>query len=287
MERKKIRLTLVVFVSISLLISAIPVWAEKAKLNGKIFVETNPKDARIRILNIKPKFYQGIELKPGKYHIEVSADGYEIIKKWVEIGHAEKKIVSFTLNPINKSAPKKEGLSNSEINDLLYGYLQLKKNAIDELKNRDLVLNSCEFKYTNKLFMEENIKFYKRNIVKAGAQASRCRDYILGIDYFLEMLRHYNEAFFHNIEKMAKVKNKKYCIILLVDRKQFISEINKIGQSIKNTGASDKYEQKLAEKLIEFSNFNLRSTKKVVHSYYEIGFTYAKKKYNPFYFHIE
>jgi len=42
-------------------------------LKGKLFVKTDPKDARVRILNIKPKFYQGMDLNSGSYHVEVSA----------------------------------------------------------------------------------------------------------------------------------------------------------------------------------------------------------------------
>ena len=52
---------------------------------SRLFVHTEPEGARIRILNIKPKFYQGIILKPGRYHIEVSADGYEMEKVWIKV----------------------------------------------------------------------------------------------------------------------------------------------------------------------------------------------------------
>jgi len=43
----------------------------------RLFVETKPQNAIVRILNIRPKFKQGMKLSPGKYHIKVSAHGYE------------------------------------------------------------------------------------------------------------------------------------------------------------------------------------------------------------------
>ncbi|MGB5965242.1 MAG: DUF1566 domain-containing protein [Sulfurimonadaceae bacterium] len=41
--------------------------------------------AKIRILNIKPKYTNGMWLSPGKYHIEVSRPGYQTYKKWIVI----------------------------------------------------------------------------------------------------------------------------------------------------------------------------------------------------------
>ncbi|MDY6839219.1 MAG: hypothetical protein SWH78_14740 [Thermodesulfobacteriota bacterium] len=42
----------------------------------RLFVNTEPQNADIKILNIEPKFIQGMELKPGEYLLEVSAPGY-------------------------------------------------------------------------------------------------------------------------------------------------------------------------------------------------------------------
>jgi len=48
-------------------------------------LRVQPEDARIRILNIREPFYQGIDLAPGKYHVEISKDGYETHNEWVQI----------------------------------------------------------------------------------------------------------------------------------------------------------------------------------------------------------
>lgn len=48
-------------------------------------VITNPNDARVRIMNIKPVYQDAIELDEGKYDIEVSKAGYTTYRKWVTI----------------------------------------------------------------------------------------------------------------------------------------------------------------------------------------------------------
>ena len=58
-------------------------------LKGCLFVETEPEDAKVKILGIKPKFRQGIELKPGRYRIQASAKGYKSQKEWVKIAPGE------------------------------------------------------------------------------------------------------------------------------------------------------------------------------------------------------
>ena len=40
-------------------------------------------------MNIAPKFKQGIELKPGKYHIKIDKKGYQTIDKWVTLKAGE------------------------------------------------------------------------------------------------------------------------------------------------------------------------------------------------------
>jgi len=70
---------------------------KKRSQKARLFVETNPKDARVRILNIRPKFHQGIILRPGRYHIEVSAKGYQMKKMWITIKKGETKTLRVSL----------------------------------------------------------------------------------------------------------------------------------------------------------------------------------------------
>jgi formylglycine-generating enzyme required for sulfatase activity len=67
---------------------------------GRLHVDTQPREAGIRILNIGPKFSQGISLEPGRYHLEVSADGYRMHKQWVTLAAGEEKTISVRLSQI-------------------------------------------------------------------------------------------------------------------------------------------------------------------------------------------
>lgn len=71
-----------------------PVFAVKYKL----YVFTTPDDATVRIENIRPKFKQGIELKPDKYEVQVKKDGYITYWQEVTIDNAN-KIIEVQLVP--------------------------------------------------------------------------------------------------------------------------------------------------------------------------------------------
>ena len=71
---------------------------------SSLSVNTVPDNARIRILNIVPKFYQGMELDSGRYHVEVSASGYKTEKRWLELSAGENKDITIRLERIQ---PKK------------------------------------------------------------------------------------------------------------------------------------------------------------------------------------
>lgn len=65
---------------------------------GRLFVKTEPINATIRIMNIKPRFRQGITLSPGSYHLEISADGYETLNRWINLSAGEKKHMHIELD---------------------------------------------------------------------------------------------------------------------------------------------------------------------------------------------
>jgi formylglycine-generating enzyme required for sulfatase activity len=59
-------------------------------------IKSSPDNAKIRILNIVPRFQQGMELKPGRYHIEISKTGYKRHTEWIELSK-EGKVHSVVL----------------------------------------------------------------------------------------------------------------------------------------------------------------------------------------------
>ena len=55
-----------------------PKYKTSSKAHGlySLKVITNPANARVQIMNVKPKYYHGIKLKKGRYNIRVSKPGY-------------------------------------------------------------------------------------------------------------------------------------------------------------------------------------------------------------------
>lgn len=73
----------------------------RQKDRGRLYVDANPPDAMVRVLNIGPRFHQqGMRLEPGKYNLEISAPGYETKVIWTEIIPGEDEIVTVDLEKI-------------------------------------------------------------------------------------------------------------------------------------------------------------------------------------------
>ena len=67
---------------------AVAVYTEQLKVNKKkLFVNVTPSDAKIYIMNIAPKFKQGIE--NGKYNIRIKKEGYKTVNKSVVINESD------------------------------------------------------------------------------------------------------------------------------------------------------------------------------------------------------
>lgn len=89
-----------------------PEAAEKvAKGKERLFVDVIPEDVTIRILNIAPKFEQGIEVGPGKFDLDIRRPGSEPQKHVVEVTQGAHKRVSFDLRTPQEreAAEAKEG----------------------------------------------------------------------------------------------------------------------------------------------------------------------------------
>lgn len=66
---------------------------------SKLYIQTTPADADIRILNIRPKFSQGMELDPGRYQIETAAKNHRTDTRWIEVKPGEDATLSVKLQP--------------------------------------------------------------------------------------------------------------------------------------------------------------------------------------------
>ena len=80
----------------------------KSSPKGRLYIDTQPGTAKVRILNIGPGFYQGMDLEAGRYHVEVSASGYETKKVWVSLDAGEDKNLDIRLKPVAKAVSGKK-----------------------------------------------------------------------------------------------------------------------------------------------------------------------------------
>lgn len=62
-------------------------------------INTNAAKAQVRIMNISPRFEQGMHLKPGNYDIQVTAPGYRPYRQW-HILPAGEQALAITLSPL-------------------------------------------------------------------------------------------------------------------------------------------------------------------------------------------
>ena len=71
--------------------------SEAAPMVARLYVDAHPDSAVIRIMNIKPRFQQGITLKPGRYHLHVAAAGYQSVEQSIELMAGEQRTVEIRL----------------------------------------------------------------------------------------------------------------------------------------------------------------------------------------------
>ncbi|MBU1642074.1 hypothetical protein KKE54_01825, partial [bacterium] len=107
-EEKKRALSnrlLAAILPVLLLIGAVSYYFSATRIEVKatyqLFIETVPYGAKIQILNIKPKYEMGIELKPDNYQIRISKKGYQTQTFWIKM-EQENKFIKCELKEIKK-----------------------------------------------------------------------------------------------------------------------------------------------------------------------------------------
>ena len=78
---------------------------EKARVSrshryATLAVSVDPSEASVRIMNIRPRFYQGIELKSGVYDLQVSAKKYNSKKILTTLRPGQDKIIQVSLKKL-------------------------------------------------------------------------------------------------------------------------------------------------------------------------------------------
>ena len=104
---------------------------------GRLYIKTRPVTATVGILNVKQKFHQGIGLEPGRYQLEISAEGHKTKRMWVSLGIQENKNLTVELLPIESSYQKPTQLSQDRIerwiNFLKEDNWDVRKSALKKL----------------------------------------------------------------------------------------------------------------------------------------------------------
>ncbi|MDY7033883.1 MAG: SUMF1/EgtB/PvdO family nonheme iron enzyme [Thermodesulfobacteriota bacterium] len=130
---------------------------------GRLFVRTDPKDARVRILNIRPRFQQGIELAPGKYHVEVSKAGYITEKEWIKIELGEEKRMTVHLRKLGDTFVNSLGMKFVFIRpgDFIMGSPQEEDYALAGKKEHRVILEKGYFMQTTEVTVGQFRRFVK------------------------------------------------------------------------------------------------------------------------------
>ena len=68
-------------------------------LYAELYVDPVPEKARIRVMNIGPKFAQGMRLAVGRYQIEVTAPGYKTYLQWITLEAGKMRRLKVELAP--------------------------------------------------------------------------------------------------------------------------------------------------------------------------------------------
>ncbi len=81
----------------------------------RLYIATIPENCRIRILNIGPRYKQGMILQPGTYHVEVSASGYKKQTRWITVDPGQEKHITVILQPYAQTAFEPEAVPTESL----------------------------------------------------------------------------------------------------------------------------------------------------------------------------
>lgn len=93
-----------------------------------LFINVEPSDAVIKIMNITPKFKQGIKLTRGNYRLKLQRSGFKTINKTIQI-KASSVTTSFNMVPIGLKQGDETSYSSNDENQNSKPKLQSESNS--------------------------------------------------------------------------------------------------------------------------------------------------------------
>jgi len=71
---------------------------KRSKLTkGRLFVNTDPAQATVKILNIKRRYHRGMAVERGRYHLRIIHEGYQPQERWVKVRANQNNTYTFKL----------------------------------------------------------------------------------------------------------------------------------------------------------------------------------------------
>jgi formylglycine-generating enzyme required for sulfatase activity len=145
------------------------------KLNiARLFVDVVPDSANIKILNIQPRFFQGIELDPGKYHVEVSAEDHETQRTWIDLKAGEDRTVDIRLNKIKDLLTNTLEMTFSRIRPgrFVMGSSDNESAGLSDEKEHTVTLNQEFFMQTTEVTVGQFRQFVQETGYKTEAEGT-------------------------------------------------------------------------------------------------------------------
>jgi len=145
-ERKNERLNLSLSAIVAPKVGRVPpapIPIEEAPVARTLYpftVTTHPRNARVRILNITPVYSAGMQLSPGSYHVEVSANGYSRQTRYIR--HKQRETYSHfeleRLQPVVVASPSIKAEETVAVDSVEISKPEAIRNPIDQ-KDAELV----------------------------------------------------------------------------------------------------------------------------------------------------
>ena len=110
---------------------------------GHLYVDSSPEGSQIRLLNIEDSYRQGMKLKPGRYHVEVSKPGHDTKTEWITLSAGEDKYIAIRL--AGKYVPPPAPQTGNLYVDSSPEGSQIRLLNIDEPYQRGMKLKSSRY----------------------------------------------------------------------------------------------------------------------------------------------
>ncbi len=133
-------------------------------------LKLNPINAKVEFLDTNIKYYDGMILKKGRYHISISAVGYESDDLWIDLDsniNQELFLKKKVIEKVKKDKTSKKPKTPQKVRNMLENYFSNAKELILDGKISDLYVDSkidyykAGYKTRDEVY-KDKVRYYKR-----------------------------------------------------------------------------------------------------------------------------